>query len=200
MSAQAVAVRAQEARIRRYSVAPAIRRSTKRTTGGAGRSSGSLTSTGSTSSTTRPRVSSEQDPAREDVLHPLCVGSVGQEEEVRVAPPEHVDRRAIRIPALPASVREDAEGGKPSCDGAEDWADVARHNAPEPPHASAAVGVAPVHLVIPSVPRTPVDQLWNEPGAERTARPAAKTRIMISFVTSGGCRGSISMTPRGGGP
>lgn len=49
-------------RIRRYCVTPAIRRSTKRTKRGAGRNSGSVISSGSTSSTTRPPVSSEQHP------------------------------------------------------------------------------------------------------------------------------------------
>ena len=56
------------ARIRRYCVTPAIRRSTKRTSAGAGRSSGSVISSGSTSSTTRPRVSIEHVPVERTFL------------------------------------------------------------------------------------------------------------------------------------
>src|SRR5262249_5809571 len=50
-------------RIRRYCVTPAIRRSKNLTSGGAGRSSGSVINSGSTRSTTRPRVSTEQERA-----------------------------------------------------------------------------------------------------------------------------------------
>ena len=71
----------EEVRIRKYWVAPAIRLSTRRTCGGAGRSSGSVISSGDkvdASAACFDRAS----PAGEDVLHPLNVRPIGQEEEV----------------------------------------------------------------------------------------------------------------------
>ena len=78
-------------------------------------------------------------PGGEDVLHPLHVRPIGQEEEVVVASPEDVDRRSVCTSGLAPTVRQDGEGGKPLRDRPRDRIDIAVDNAPETPHASPAI-------------------------------------------------------------
>src|SRR5262249_6888801 len=84
---------------------------------------------------------------RKDVLHPLHVRPIGEEEEVIVASLENVDRRSVGTSALAPSVRQDAEARKPPCNGARDRVDVALHDVPKAPHAGPTMrrGVALAH-------------------------------------------------------
>src|SRR5262249_5887955 len=81
----------------------------------------------------------------DDVLHPLSVRAVGEEEEVDVAPPEHVDRRLIRPSGLAAPVRQDAEARQLPGHAPRNGIDVARGNVPEAPHAGAPSCVGSLH-------------------------------------------------------
>src|SRR6476659_2006303 len=74
-------------------------------------------------------------PGGEDVLHPLHVRPIGQEEEVVVASLEDVDRRLVLVSRLPAGVRQDGEAGEPPREGAGDRVYVAVHAATDAPHA-----------------------------------------------------------------
>ena len=115
----------QADRIRKYCVTPAIRRSMKWTAAGAACNSGSVT---------KLRLDEPDDPASgleravaggEDVLHPLRVRPVGEEEEVGIALVEHVDRRAVNASGLAARVGHDAEVRQSARERAQDRIEVA---------------------------------------------------------------------------
>jgi hypothetical protein len=75
----------------------------------------------------------------EDVLQPLHVRPIGQEEEVVGALPEDVDRSLVCTSGLAPTVGQDGKVGKLLRDGRRDWIDVAVHNVPETPDAGPAM-------------------------------------------------------------
>jgi hypothetical protein len=77
--------------------------------------------------------------AGEDVLHPLHVRPIGQEEEVVRASADDVDRRVVGASGAAAAVRQDGEAGKVLRERSGDRIDVAVHDVTEPPHPSPVV-------------------------------------------------------------
>lgn len=88
-------------------------------------------------------------PAGEDVLHPLNVRPIGQEEEVLVATPKDVERRSVGATALASPVRQDCESRKPLRHPSRNGIHVGVDEVPKTPHAGPAMRavVVAAHLV-----------------------------------------------------